>query len=127
MSNLTLEVADHGLPNQGKIGGGVMITPPIDEAYWYWRVMLEGDQAILGFPKFNTIGIGFAQEEDWNTNLPFSCSAQKIFDHIQHNKGHDGITDVDCLAAIEMVRQAARQFKGLSDVDWATEQARVAS
>lgn len=123
---MELEVADRGLPNQGKLGRGIMVTPPIDEDYWYWRVKLgEKEQAIVGFPKFNTIGIGFAQEGDWNSNLPYACTPEKILAHIQHNKGGE-ISDEDCLAAIAMVREAARQFKGLSDDEWAAKQAHVA-
>lgn len=126
MAELVLETRDHDMPNKGIIGGGIMMTPPIDEGYWYWRVKLgRRGQAILGFPKFNTIGIGFAEEEDWNTNLPFSIAAKRIYKHIHHNKGR-GITHEDCLAAIEMVREAARHFKGLSDQQWANEQARMA-
>ena len=90
-------------------GGGVMFTPPIDENYWLWRVRLSDTQAIVGFPKFMTIGIGFQREEDWNTNLPYTCPAGEIFDHISHNKGDDAIPDSACIAAIELVQQAARQ------------------
>lgn len=123
---LTLEVTDKGLTNQGVIGSGMLITPPIDEDYWYYRVKLNNNgQAILGFPKFRTIGIGFAQEEDWNTNLPFTCSADTILQHIKHNKGEEGISDDDCIEAIDMVREAARQFKDLSDEEWSKEQKRV--
>ena len=125
-TELTLETADRDLPNKGELGGGILMTPPINEDYWFWRVRLGDGQAIVGFPKFGTIGIAFTQEEDWNTNLPFACSAKQIFGHIEHNKGDDAISDEDCLVAIEMVREAARRFKGLSDDDWAAKQERVA-
>lgn len=103
-SGLTTEAAV--LPLGG--GGVVMITPPLDEDYWEYRVKLSETQAIVGFPKFMTIGIGFAEEEDWNTNLPYSSPANEIFDHIIHNKGDEGIADADVLKAIEMVRSAAQ-------------------
>ena len=55
-------------PVFGAKGRGVaMITPPIDEDYWAYRVRLSDTQSIVGFPKFGTVGIGFAVEEDWNT------------------------------------------------------------
>jgi len=88
--------------------GPVMITPPINDDYWAWRVKLSDAQAIVGFPKFMTIGIGFAQEEDWNTNLPYTCETEEIFRHIAHNKGDDSISDDACRTAIDMVRAAAR-------------------
>jgi hypothetical protein len=88
--------------------GPVMITPPIDEDYWSYRVKLSESQAIVGFPKFSTIGIGFAQEEDWNTNLPYTCGTEEIYDHIAHNKGDESITREDCITAIRMVQDAAR-------------------
>lgn len=91
--------------------GVVMLTPSIGEDYFIFRVKLSDTQAVLGFEKFGTVGIGFAQEEDWNTNLPYTCSAQEILDHIRHNKGDDAISDDDVLEAIELVQAAARRFK----------------
>jgi hypothetical protein len=84
-------------------------TPPIDEDYWAYRVKLSDTQAIVGFPKFGTIGIGFAVEDDWNTNLPYGCETQQIFDHIHHNKGDDAISDGDVFVAIRLVQEAARE------------------
>lgn len=108
---LTLEIKGQSdkTGTYGTSAGGVMLlTPPIDESYWQYRVMLGERQAIVGFPKFTTIGIGFAVEDDWNTNLPYTQDAAAIFDHIKHNKGDDGISDDDCLAAIRMIQDAVR-------------------
>ena len=107
MSDLTLERKDQ--PNKTAHIGGLMLTPAIDEDYWLFRVRLSDAQAIVGFPKFFTIGIGFAQEEDWNTNFPYTCETEEIFQHIAHNKGDDSISDDDCRRAIEMVRAAAAE------------------
>ena len=86
---------------------GVM-TPPIDEDYWAYRVKLSDTQAIVGFPKFGTIGIGFAVEEyDWNTNLPYGIDTEEIFQHIRENKGDDTIPDDDVREAIRLVQEAA--------------------
>ncbi len=92
--------------------GPAMITPPVDEGYWTYRVRLSDTQAIVGFPKFFTVGIGFAQEEDWNTNFPFSCDAGEIYDHIAHNKGDDSISREDCIAAIRLIQEAAQAARG---------------
>lgn len=89
-----------------------MMTPPIGLDYWQFCVPLTEGQAILGFPKFTTIGIGFAAEEDWNTNLPYSCETEEIFQHIKHNKGIESIPDDDVREAIRMVQQAAREVRG---------------
>lgn len=89
----------------------MMLTPPIEEDYWEYRVQLSETQAIVGFPKFETIGIGFAVEEDWNTNLPYSTSSDEIFDHIAHNKGDNSISDDDCLRAIELIQEAVRDSR----------------
>lgn len=125
---LVLEVNDRHVENTGIINEHLAITPPIDEDYWYFRVGLSKTQAILGFPKFFTsIGIGFAEEEDWNANLPFQCSAEEIYAHIEHNKGGDAISKEDCIQAIEMIREAARRFKGWSDEEWLAEQNRMAT
>lgn len=95
-----------------KLGAGahLMVTPPLNEDYWLFRVKLFEGQAIVGFPKFNTIGIGFAQEEDWNTNLPYTCDAEMIYNHIKHNKAYDDIPDDECLEAIRLIQQAATQL-----------------
>jgi hypothetical protein len=92
-------------------GGTVMITPPLNEGYWMARVKVSEEQAVVCFPKFGTIGIGFQHEEDWNTNLPYGCDAEKIFDHIAHNKGDDNISDELCIQAIETLRAFAREYK----------------
>lgn len=89
----------------------VMVTPAIGEDYWLFRVKLSDTQAILGFPKFTTIGIGFAQEEDWNTNLPYTADTDKILDHIIHNKGDENIGDDQVREAIQMVQKAAAHYK----------------
>jgi hypothetical protein len=101
--------------------GGVRVTmsPLLGEDYWAYRVRLSDTQAIVGFPKHGTIGIGFAVEDDWNSNLPYAAggppgspqrhprSAEEIFEHIGHNKGDDSIPDESCIRAIEMVVAAA--------------------
>lgn len=88
--------------------GPMMLTPAIDEDYWTYRVRLGDKQAIVGFPKFGTIGVGFAVEEDWNTNLPYTCDAERIYEHIEHNKADEAISREDCLTAIRMVQDAAK-------------------
>lgn len=92
--------------------GTALLTPEIDEDYWTYRVRLTDTQAIVGFPKFSTIGIGFAVEEDWNTNLPYRCEAEEIYNHIAHNAGDPSIEAETVLRAIEMVQLAAREDRG---------------
>jgi hypothetical protein len=108
---LTLERRDQQNKTKVVEGGGVglMVTPTLGEDYWAYRVRLSGRQAIVGFPKFMTIGIGFAVEEDWNTNLPYTCSTEEIFNHISHNKGDDAIADDDVRNAISLIRDAAAE------------------
>jgi hypothetical protein len=83
---------------------GIMITPCIDKDYWVVRVNIFEDQYIQAFPKFATMGIGFSIEEDWNTNLPFSCEAEKICSHIWHNRRYIAIKKKRCIKAIEMIQ-----------------------
>lgn len=64
-----------------------LFTPPIGEDYWEYRVRVADGQAVVGFGKFGTIGIGFAVEKDWNTNLPYRCETETILSHIWHNHG----------------------------------------
>lgn len=86
---------------------GMSITPLIDKGYWAYRVRLSERQAVVGFPKFGTVGIGFSAEEDWNTNLPFTTETDEIVAHILHNKGDDAISDADVHLAVAMVQDAA--------------------
>lgn len=110
MSELVLERRnqDNRTPafNAGS-GARLMITPKLGDDYWAYRVLLSERQAIVGFPKFVTVCIGFAVEEDWNANLPYRCEVEEIFQHIKPNKGDDAIADDDVRKAIEMVRDAA--------------------
>ena len=82
----------------------IMVTPQINENYWVLRVKLHKNQSIIAFPKFMTMGIGFAQEIDWDTNFPYTCKAVDIFNHIKKNKKYKAISDGDCIKAIEMIQ-----------------------
>lgn len=105
MSKLLLERKDQR--NETPMFGGLMLTPKLDENYWSYRVLLSEKQAVIGFPKFFTVGIGFAvEDEDWNTNLPYTCDAVEIFNHIKDNRGDDAISDEDCIAAIRLIQEA---------------------
>jgi hypothetical protein len=91
--------------------GPVFMTPPLDANYWLARVVLHADQAIVIFPKFYTIGCGFALEEDWNTNLPIRMKAKAIYDHIAHNKKYSEITEEQCLEAIRMLQRWVEEME----------------
>jgi hypothetical protein len=90
----------------------VMFTPPIGEDFWIMRVPLTDKQAIVTFPKFGTYGIGFQVEEDWNTNLPYTCDKEEIYNHIEYNKGDDSISKEDCINAIDLLQKALKEYLG---------------
>jgi len=115
VSALVLERREQG-DDTGVIstpGTTVLLTPPISEDYWTYRVRVADGQAIIGFPKFFTIGIGFAVEEDWNTNLPYTSDAFDIARHIWHNRGANIPDDVpsfdQIVQAIQLIQDAARK------------------
>lgn len=109
MDDLTLEVraTEDQSPTYASANAVLVTTPPVGEDYWRYRVQLTEDQAIIGFPKFGTVGIGFAREEDWNSNLPYSVEAEGIYEHIAHNAGDPAITRETCIEAIRMIQAAA--------------------
>lgn len=98
--------------DKSAVAPGIMLTPRIGGTYWAYRVRLTERQALLGFPKFGTIGIGFDQEEDWNANLPYGMDTEQVFQHIKHNKGDDSIADDDVREAIRMIQAAATEDRG---------------
>jgi hypothetical protein len=87
------------------------ITPRVgDDDYWAYRVGLTESQALLGFPKFGVVGIGFAvEDEDWNTNLPSSIDAEKILDHIWKNAGPTVTDKAVVLEAIQLIQRAVEE------------------
>jgi len=89
----------------------IMVTPPLDDDYWVFRIKLHKDQALIAFPKFGLIGIGFAQETNWNTNLPSSCETEIIYNHIKENKKYKQITKKKCIEAIEILQKAAKYYE----------------
>lgn len=105
-ASLVLEVRNQ--PDATPTAGPLMLPPPINEDYWSYRVRVADGQAIVGFPKFLTMGIGFAVEEDENTNLPYTCDAEEIYEHIKHNRGDASITREVCVAAIRLIQDAVR-------------------
>ncbi len=107
MPDLKLERKNQ--PEGGHLAPGIAMTPALDEDYWEYRVIVGEHQAVVGFPKFMTVGIGFAVEEDWNTNLPYRSPTMDIWKHIRHNKGDDSIPDEICIQAIKMIQAAARE------------------
>jgi hypothetical protein len=97
-----------------EVAPGISFTPKLGDDYWTYRVWVSEDQAVLGFPKFFTIGIGFmVEDDDWNTNLPYTSDAEVIYKHIKGNKGPTA-RKKDCLKAIEMIQEAATKDKGVN-------------
>jgi len=114
MKKLELEFRNKFKPKQPvfKIGeNSVIMTPKIDEDFWVFRVKLIKDQALVAFPKFRTLGIGFALESDWNTNLPYDCEPEEIYKHIRCNRRYDGIKKSDCIKAIKILKKASVYYK----------------
>ncbi len=109
---MELEINKNCADKTGYFGNSdacVMVTPPIGEDYWLFRVKIHKDQAVLGFPKFSMVGIGFAiEEEDWNTNLPSSTSTGAIVSHIKCNKKYAAITNKMIGEAINLIKQAVK-------------------
>lgn len=94
----------------GGVGGSViMMPPPVDEDYWTYRVRLTKSQAVVGFPKYSTIGVGFTKEREtgYDVNLPYSCPTADIVKHIKSNKGNSRIDDADVFEAVRMIQWAA--------------------
>jgi hypothetical protein len=89
----------------------LMVTPPIEKDFWTHRVKLDNGQAVIGFPKFFTIGIGFAEEQDWNTNLPWSSTAEDIYEHIKHNKKPSKATKATVIKAIKLIQEYVEKAK----------------
>jgi hypothetical protein len=108
--NLTVQ-ANSKLVRDPCAGSTIMIPPPIgDKDYWLFRVNLFEDQSVIAFPKFGTIGIGFAIEDDWNTNLPYKGSAESICNHIWHNRRYVAIKKKRTIKAIEMLQEAIKLY-----------------
>ena len=86
--------------------------------YWIMRVPLSDKQAVVAFPKFTTVGIGFQYEDDdWNVNLPYQCEAREIYNHIRRNKGDDSIPDESCVKAIEMLKVTISQMMATGELE----------
>lgn len=74
-----------------------------------FRVDLYKEQSIIAFPKFSSIAISFlVEDEDWNTNLPYKCKTEEIYNHIKCNKKYKEIKKKDCIKAIEMIQVACQ-------------------
>lgn len=111
---LQLEVREQEDLTQVFAGGRsvAIVAPLVNEDYWMFRVRLSQKQAVVGFPKIGTIGIGFAvEDEDWNRNLPYQSTTDEIAAWIACNKGDDSISDEDVILAVSMVQGAARLWK----------------
>lgn len=97
-------------PHVFQKGNPILVTPDIDEDYWTFRVKVSRSQAVIAFPKFTTMGIGFMREEDWNTNLPFGVDAEEIYQHIKRNKGSGSIRKSTIIEAIKKLQAACKAY-----------------
>lgn len=108
---LQLQVNQNAIADttRGLAASGVLLTPAIGESFWLYRVPVSDGQAVVGFPKFGVIGVGFQHEEDWNTNLPSGTDAVEIYEHIRHNKGDAKIPRERCVQAIRLIQTAVHK------------------
>jgi hypothetical protein len=114
MSEFKLTVERKSQDDDGLLGGGIAMTPSLGHDYWSYRVMLSETQAVVAFPKFGTIGCGFAVESEghWNTNLPVACEVDGLYDHI---KDVDPTQDEETVkTAIRMIQEAVEE----DDPEW---------
>lgn len=113
MKKLKLEVNMNNVPDDEAAERlkqqRILITPPIDKDYWVVRVHLFEDQYVQAFPKFTTLGIGFAIEDDWNTNLPYTTEADEIRQHIWHNRRYIAIKKKRTNRAITMIQEFLKE------------------
>ncbi|MBX2986709.1 MAG: hypothetical protein KF802_02330 [Bdellovibrionaceae bacterium] len=94
--------------NDDSGGLQVLFTPFLKSEDALFRVKVSKNNAVLGFSKFDTIGIGFEKEKDWNTNLPFHCWTDQIYNHIKHNGR--GIPKAKVISAIALIQAAASSY-----------------
>ena len=111
---LTIETSTKELPQPKIQAGAVMVTPPLDENFWRYKVQVSDHQAVVGFPKFNVIGIGFQHEEtDWDTNAPSRLKAEIIYNHIKVNAkvkaDNKAPSEELCLAAIRLIQATVNE------------------
>lgn len=117
-SKLVLEINSKGSAEHQPLAGiGILITPKLGGDNWLFRVRLSEKQSIIGFSKFGCIGVGFAEEEDWNTNLPTSAGAIEIYDHIKRNKGDRRISRGKCIEAIQLIKDYVIEMRRKIAVD----------
>jgi hypothetical protein len=94
----------------------ILLGGTCDEEDILFKVTLYKEQALIAFPKFTTIGIGFVvEEDDWNTNLPYTCDAEAIYNHIKINKKYKEITKQNCIQAIQLLQQACKLLQMVCD------------
>ena len=115
MKKLVVEYKEGFQPSNDTIktnGGIIMFTPSINSEYYIMRVVLYKDQALVAFPKFGLIGVGFAIEEgSWNTNLPYQVEAERLYRHIRRNKKYRAITKQTCLEGLKLLQEACRKYE----------------
>jgi DNA-dependent RNA polymerase auxiliary subunit epsilon len=114
MKKLVVEYKKGFQPSNDTFKAGnavIMITPDLNEDYWIMRVKLHKDQSLVAFPKFGLIGIGFAQESDWNTNLPYQVEAERLYVHIRKNKKYRSISKATCLEGIKLLQEACANYE----------------
>ena len=98
--------------NQNK-NARILLGTAAKEEEILFRIKLFKGQELIAFPKFSSIAISFLLEEDWNTNLPYNCNEEEIYDHIKCNKKYKEIKKEDCIKAILMLKTASQVLETL--------------
>jgi hypothetical protein len=114
MKKLVVEYKEGFQPSNDTIktnGGIIMFTPDIDKDYYIMKVNLYKDQALVAFPKFGLIGVGFALESDWNTNLPYQTDTERLYNWIKRNKKYRAITKQTCLEGLKLLQDACKNYE----------------
>lgn len=98
---------------EGNKNATILLGSAAKEEEILFRIKLFQDQELIAFPKFSSIAISFLQEEDWNTNLPYKCKEEEIYEHIKCNKKYKEIKEKDCIKAIIMLKTASQVLETL--------------
>lgn len=86
---------------------------PLDGYFndWLFRVKVSDGQAVIGYPRLSTIGVGFAVEsdDDFGVDAPYDLGVEEIWAAIRVNAG--GVPEGLAVQAIRIVADAAAEAR----------------
>jgi hypothetical protein len=92
----------------------LMITAPLQDDCWLFRVRLAEDIVLAAVPVFGGVNINLQSKESVECYMPYEAEGADILDTFRARTKNAQL-DGKCLKAIDMLQEEIKKWRGISD------------